>query len=125
MKDSFRDIAEEKIRESIAKGESKNLPGAGKPIKIENLYFLPPEFIFAYTVLKNSGYLNLVDDEKAPVSLSRDDINLLNANDCNPTDSVQENSLVPFVSDEIISLNESPSIPSHPNTFKKRLLIIV
>jgi len=98
MEDFFGDIAEQKIRESIAKGESQNLPGAGKPLNIENLYFLPPEFIFAYTVLKNSGYLNLTDEEKAPVSLTKDEI---------------ETTSVPLVDDEIISLNKEPSLPNN------------
>ncbi len=33
--DPFRDLAEQKIREAIARGEFDNLPGAGKPIDTE------------------------------------------------------------------------------------------
>lgn len=63
MKDFFGNMAEQRIQEAIARGEFKNLTGAGKPVKIKTLHFLPKEFKFAYTVLKNSGYLNLVNDE--------------------------------------------------------------
>ena len=63
MKDFFRNMAELRIREAIASGEFKNFAGAGKPIKIKNFYFLPPESKFAYSVLKNSGYLNLADEQ--------------------------------------------------------------
>jgi Domain of unknown function (DUF1992). len=65
LADLFRIIAEQKIQEAITKGESKDLPGVGKPVKIENIYILLPEFIFAYTVLKSSGYLNLADMENS------------------------------------------------------------
>lgn len=64
MEELFRNIAEQKIREAIINEDYKNLSGAGKPVKVENFYFLPAEFKFAYTVVKNSGYLNLADDEK-------------------------------------------------------------
>ncbi len=48
-------IAESKIREAIQKGELKNLPGAGKRIKIDNMLFVPAEDRLAYTILKNAG----------------------------------------------------------------------
>ena len=53
-------IAESKIREAIKKGELKNLPGAGKPVNIDNMNFIPYEERLAYTVMKNAG---LVPDE--------------------------------------------------------------
>lgn len=115
MKDLFGDIgniAEQKIRESIVRGEAKNLPGEGKPLKIENLYFLPPEFKFAYTVLKNGGFLNLDDDEKIPVSSTSEDINLSNLNPSSTTEFIQEKTSVSLVSDKIISSNVNHSNPS-------------
>lgn len=69
MEDFFRNIAEQKIRQAIINRDYNNLPGTGKPVKIENLYFLPPEFKFAYTVVKNLGYLNIADDKKTPIAL--------------------------------------------------------
>jgi hypothetical protein len=113
MKDLFGDIgniAEQKIREAIARGETKSLHGEGKPLKIENLYFLPPEFKFAYTVLKNGGFLNLDDDEKVPVSSTSEDINLSNLN---PSSTIiQEKTSVSLVSDKIISPNVNHSNPT-------------
>ena len=58
MRDIFSILTERRIKEAIARGDSKNLPGAGKPLKIEGLYFLPQKLRAAYIVLKNSGYLN-------------------------------------------------------------------
>lgn len=58
MRDSFSIIAERRIQEAIARGDYKNLPGAGKPVNIESLHCLPQELRAAYIVLKNSGYLN-------------------------------------------------------------------
>ena len=57
MKDSFSIITERRILEAIARGDDKNLRSAGKPVKIEGLYFLPQTLRGAYVVLKNSGYL--------------------------------------------------------------------
>lgn len=71
MEDYFKIICEQRIREAIARGDFKNLPGAGKPLKIKNLYFLPPELRAAYTVLKNSGYLDQAIDEERHFPSSR------------------------------------------------------
>lgn len=62
MYDIIAILAEAKIREAIEKGELNNLPGAGKPLKINNMLFVPKEDRLAYTVMKNSG---LVPDEVA------------------------------------------------------------
>lgn len=112
MLDIFGNIAEQKIREAILRGETKNLPGEGKPLKIENFYGLPPEFIFAYTVLKNGGFLNLDDDENTPVPSTSSNINLPDLNPSNSTTISQEKTSVSLVSDEIISPNAKPSNPT-------------
>jgi len=62
MYDIIAKIAESKIREAIEKGELKNLPGAGKPVHIQDMLFVPLEDRLAYTVMRNSG---LVPDEVA------------------------------------------------------------
>lgn len=58
MKDIFDTLTERRIQEAISRGDDKNLPGAGKPLKIEGLYFLPQKLRGAYIVLKNTGYIN-------------------------------------------------------------------
>lgn len=63
MKDIYSILTERRILEAIARGDSKNLPGAGKPIKIDSLYFLPRKLRAACIVLKNSGYLDQVNKE--------------------------------------------------------------
>ncbi|MDS1030527.1 DUF1992 domain-containing protein [Bacillota bacterium LX-D] len=50
-------MAEDKIREAIQNGELENLPGQGKPLKIEDLTFVPEELRASYIILKNSGFL--------------------------------------------------------------------
>lgn len=92
--DKFVDIiSERKIREAIERGKLENLSGAGKPVTIENLYFLPPEFKFAYTALKNGGYLNLDNGDEPQVSLNS------KAKDLNEqaSNSIPQN---PYVGDE-------------------------
>jgi len=48
-------IAEQKILEAIARGEFANLPGAGKPLRLEDDSMIPGELRIAYKVLKNAG----------------------------------------------------------------------
>ncbi|MFQ5936417.1 MAG: DnaJ family domain-containing protein [Acidiferrobacterales bacterium] len=50
-------IAEARIAEAIERGEFDNLPGAGKPLVLDNDASVPEELRAAYRVLKNAGYL--------------------------------------------------------------------
>jgi hypothetical protein len=45
---------EDKIQEAMARGEFDNLPGAGKPIDLNDDIFVPNEMKMAYRVLKNA-----------------------------------------------------------------------
>jgi len=78
MKDIFDNLTERRILEAIFRGDSKNLPGAGKPLRLESLYFLPQKLRAAYIVLKNSGSLDLDISENARYSnpSSNDDFNV-------------------------------------------------
>ncbi|WP_027719314.1 DnaJ family domain-containing protein [Desulfovirgula thermocuniculi] len=55
--DILTKIAEEKIREAMQKGEFDNLPGKGKPLKLDDLAHVPEELRAGYIVLKNAGVL--------------------------------------------------------------------
>ncbi len=70
---------------------------------------MPPEFKFAYTVLKNGGYLNLDDDKKVPVPSTSDEINLPNENFCDSIKSIQEKTSNSLVCDGITSLDLKPT----------------
>jgi hypothetical protein len=48
-------IAEEKIREAMARGEFANLPGAGKPLRLEDDSMVPEDLRVTYKILKNAG----------------------------------------------------------------------
>lgn len=48
-------IAEERIREAMERGEFANLPGAGKPLRLEDDSMIPGDLRLAYKVLKNAG----------------------------------------------------------------------
>lgn len=53
--DFLYSIAEEKIRESMCKGEFDNLPGAGKPLPPDDMASVPEDLRVAYKLLKNAG----------------------------------------------------------------------
>lgn len=57
MNGAITKIAEQKILEAIQNGELDNLPGKGKPLKLEDLSVIPSELRPGYRVLKNAGIL--------------------------------------------------------------------
>ena len=55
--DAITFVAERKIEQALEEGQFDNLPGAGKPLHLEDLSRLPPEARMAYIILKNSGHI--------------------------------------------------------------------
>lgn len=55
--DMFASIAEKRIEEAIRRGELDNLPGAGKPLKLEDDSAIPEDLRMAYRLLKNNGFI--------------------------------------------------------------------
>ena len=50
-------VAERRIEEAQSQGVFDNLPGAGKPLKIEDLSHVPEDMRMAYKILRNAGCL--------------------------------------------------------------------
>lgn len=50
-------IVEQKIADAIAAGEFDDLPGAGKPLDLDDDTLVPEDLRVAYRILKNAGYL--------------------------------------------------------------------
>jgi len=53
---SFELIAERKIAEAAAQGEFDNLPGAGKPLDLEEDPLVPEDQRMANRILRNAGF---------------------------------------------------------------------
>jgi hypothetical protein len=53
----FQRLAEQRILEAQRKGEFDDLPGKGKPLKLEDLSWVPDELRIGYMVLKNAHVL--------------------------------------------------------------------
>jgi hypothetical protein len=53
----FERIAEAKIAEAMKRGEFDSLPGAGRPLELEDLSRLPSDMRLAYKVLRNADVL--------------------------------------------------------------------
>ena len=51
----FAQLVENRITEAIARGELDNLPGAGKPLDLDDDHLVPEEERIAFRVLKNAG----------------------------------------------------------------------
>lgn len=47
---------DEQIRKAMEEGKFDNLPGEGKPLKLDNNPHEDPEWRLTYTMLKNSGF---------------------------------------------------------------------
>ena len=50
-------IAEQKIAEAIERGELDGLPGAGRPLALDDDALVPEDLRLAYRILKNAGYV--------------------------------------------------------------------
>jgi hypothetical protein len=48
-------IAEEKIRDAMRAGAFDDLPGAGRPLELDDDKLIPEELRIAYRILKNAG----------------------------------------------------------------------
>ncbi|HAO20598.1 MAG TPA: DUF1992 domain-containing protein [Desulfobacteraceae bacterium] len=57
MLPGFEKIIEERIQKALRNGEFDNLPGAGKPLIIEDDRHIPEDLRLAYKVLKNADCL--------------------------------------------------------------------
>ncbi|WP_300734353.1 DnaJ family domain-containing protein [uncultured Desulfovibrio sp.] len=53
----IQSIAEQRIAEAQQQGAFDNLPGAGRPLQLEDDSHIPPELRMAYKVLRNAGCL--------------------------------------------------------------------
>src|SRR5215467_3063817 len=51
----FSRVAERRILEAIANGEFDNLPGAGKPLSLEDYFSTPEDLRMAFSILKNAN----------------------------------------------------------------------
>ena len=69
-------IAEKKIQAAIENGELDDLPGAGKPLQLDDDSHVPPELRASFRLLKNSGH---VPEE---VQLRKDIVSLEDLLDC-------------------------------------------
>lgn len=53
----FEKVVEERIRKAQEKGEFNNLPGAGRPLKLEQDQHIPEDLRLPYKILKNADCL--------------------------------------------------------------------
>jgi hypothetical protein len=51
----FSRIAENRIQEAMASGEFEKLPGAGKPLNLEEYFSTPGDVRVAYSILKTAN----------------------------------------------------------------------
>ncbi|TCN22264.1 DnaJ family domain-containing protein [Mesobacillus foraminis] len=49
-------VAEDRIKKAYEDGEFKNLPGLGKPLKLDDLSGVPEDLRMAYRLMKNAGF---------------------------------------------------------------------
>lgn len=50
-------VVEERIQEAARRGDFDNLPGAGRPLDLDEAPLVPPELRAAYRMLKNAGFV--------------------------------------------------------------------
>ena len=50
-------LAEQKILEAVSRGELDGLPGAGRPLELDDDKLIPEDLRLAYRILKNAGFV--------------------------------------------------------------------
>ena len=55
--DLLDQLAEARIAEAVARGDFEDLPGAGRPLELDDDALVPEELRVAYRILKNAGYV--------------------------------------------------------------------
>jgi len=50
-------LADSRIEEALAAGELEDLPGAGRPLELDDDRLVPEELRAAYRILKNAGFV--------------------------------------------------------------------
>ena len=50
-------LAERRIAEAVSRGDFDHLPGAGRPLDLDDDAFVPEELRVAYRILKNAGFV--------------------------------------------------------------------
>lgn len=53
----FDQLAEEKIRVALAKGQLSGLPGEGRPLEFDDDALVPAELRMSNRILRNAGYV--------------------------------------------------------------------
>ncbi len=61
-------LVEERIREAIRRGDFDDLPGAGRPLALDDDLLVPPEARIANRILKNSGFVPLEALERREIA---------------------------------------------------------
>jgi hypothetical protein len=51
----FSRVAENRIREAMAQGQFENLPGAGRPLNLEEYFSAPEDRRMAYSILRSAN----------------------------------------------------------------------
>ncbi len=72
-------LVERRIEEAVARGEFDDLPGAGRPLDLDDDLLVPEELRVAHRILKNSGYVppearQLAEVNQLIAQIERDEI---------------------------------------------------
>jgi hypothetical protein len=54
---AFDLLAERKIAEAVSRGELDDLPGAGRPLALDEDAMIPEDLLVAYRILRNVGFV--------------------------------------------------------------------
>lgn len=49
-------LVEQKLSEAVSRGELDNLPGAGRPLELDDDALVPEDMRMAHRILRNAGY---------------------------------------------------------------------
>ncbi len=75
--DAITRLAEDRIQEAIERGDFDGLPGAGKPLVLEDDTWVPEDKRMGYKILKNAGCIPPELEERKEIFYLREIINTI------------------------------------------------
>lgn len=121
IKTRYNSIVEQRIKDAINKGDFNNLPGHGKPLKLEDTSNIPEELRISYKILKNAGVVPKEIELNAEVRRMEDLITDIT----DLSDKFRAIKKLKFLKKKILKSNGSTAIFNIPESYEEKIVELV
>lgn len=118
VKTRFDSIVEQKIQDALKEGKFTDLPGHGKPLKLEDDSNVPEELRMSYKILKNAGVVPKEIELNAEVRRMED----LIAGMTDVSDKFKAMKKLNFLKNKILKSKGSTAIFNIPEDYEDKVV---